>query len=368
MNAFLRKTLALGALAIATQVSAQVTFYENDNFQGRSFTTERQVNDFGRSGFNDRASSVVVVGERWEICENTRFSGRCVVLRPGRYASLDMMSLNDRVSSTRPVARNARIADTRYAPAPMAPQIIFYEDENFGGRSLTADQPLDDFGRSGFNDRASSVVVFGDRWEICADSRFSGECMVLQPGRYASLAAMGMNRRISSTRIVAWNARVDESRYAPAPVPAYDNRRRSEERLFEADVTSVHAVLGTPGQHCWTEREQVVQNQNQPNIGGAIAGALIGGVLGHQVGGGAGKDLATVGGAVAGAAVGSNVGRNNGQQVSTQDVQRCTNEPSQARPAYWDVTYNFRGQEHRVQLTSAPGRTITVNAQGEPRN
>jgi uncharacterized protein YcfJ len=34
---------------------------------------------------------------------------------------------------------------------------------------------------------------------------------------------------------------------------------------------------------------------------------------------------------------------------------------------YWDVTYNFAGYEHRVQLTTPPGPTIVVNAQGEPR-
>ena len=31
------------------------------------------------------------------------------------------------------------------------------------------------------------------------------------------------------------------------------------------------------------------------------------------------------------------------------------------------VTYTFRGYEHHVQTTSPPGRTIWVNAQGEPR-
>ena len=113
----------------------------------------------------------------------------------------------------------------------------------------------------------------------------------------------------------------------------------------------------------------MVENRDGNKVGGAIAGALIGGILGHQVGGGAGKDLATVGGAVAGAAVGSNLARNSGgQEVRTQDVQRCVNEPSQAHPAYWDVSYTFRGQQHRVQMMSAPGSTITVNSQGEPRN
>ncbi|OYU42459.1 MAG: hypothetical protein CFE44_23880, partial [Burkholderiales bacterium PBB4] len=109
-------------------------------------------------------------------------------------------------------------------------------------------------------------------------------------------------------------------------------------------------------------------SQSQPNIGGAIVGGLLGGILGHQVGGGTGKDLATVGGVVAGAAIGSRAnGGNTAQGTSLQDVQRCTTTAADARPAYWDVTYSFRGREHQVQMTSAPGTTVTVNAQGEPR-
>jgi len=191
---------------------------------------------------------------------------------------------------------------------------------------------------------------------------------VLNPGRYGSLAAMGLNDRISSVRAVDWNARVDDRRYAPQPAPAYDSRRRNEERLFEANVTSVRAVVGPPEKRCWMEREEVAATRGEANVGGAVVGALIGGVLGHQVGGGVGKDLATVGGAVAGAAVGANVGRNNsGQPATSRDVQRCSERPSTAAPAFWDVSYTFRGLEHRVQLTSAPGATISVNAQGEPR-
>ena len=104
------------------------------------------------------------------------------------------------------------------------------------------------------------------------------------------------------------------------------------------------------------------------NVGGAVFGALIGGILGHQVGGGVGKDLATVGGAIAGGVIGSKVGRDaNGQPAQTQNVQRCASTPSQAPPAYWDVTYNFRGQAHSVQMVTQPGPTMTVNEQGEPR-
>jgi uncharacterized protein YcfJ len=270
MNAFLKNAMALAVVVVATQAGAQVTFYENDGFQGRSFTTERQVGNFARFGFNDRASSAIVIGDRREVCEDAQFSGRCVVLRPGRYPSLSAMGLNDRISSVRTVSRNARI---------------------------------------------------------------------------------------------------DDNRYAPEPVPVYDNRRRGGERLFEADVTSVRAVVGPAQQRCWIEREQVSQGQNSSGVPGAIAGALIGGILGHQIGGGTGKDIATAGGAVAGAAVGANMSRDSsGRQVVTQNVQRCTSVPNQSQPDYWDVTYSFRGQEHRIQMAAPPGRTVTVNRLGEPRS
>lgn len=246
-------------------------------------------------------------------------------------------------------------------------QVIFYEHDNFEGRSFTAEKQIGDLSRFGFNDRASSAVVLRDRWEVCEDARFGGRCVVLRAGRYSSLAAMGMNDRISSVRLVGQRARIEDERYAPAPVPVYDNRRRNNERLYEANVTFVRAVVGPPQQRCWVESEQVVQDRGNANVPGAIVGGLIGGILGHQVGGGAGKDLATVGGAIAGAAVGSNVGRD-GQQVHTQNVQRCSNVPAQAKPEFWDVTYEFRGQEHRIQMTNPPGPTITVNQAGEPRS
>ena len=179
---------------------------------------------------------------------------------------------------------------------------------------------------------------------------------------------MGMNDRVSSVRAVNSNARFDDDRYAPpAPVAVYDNHRRNNERLFEANITSVRAVVGPPEQRCWMEHEPVVQERSRANVPGAIVGALLGGVLGHQVGGGRGQDIATAGGAVAGAAVGANVGREGAAPAGSREVQRCASTPSSSRTEYWDVTYNFRGVEHRMQMTTPPGATVTVNRQGEPR-
>jgi uncharacterized protein YcfJ len=217
----------------------------------------------------------------------------------------------------------------------------------------------------GLNDRASSVVVVGQRWQACEGARFAGRCTVLRPGQYPSLAAMGLNDRISSVRPLAANERVADGDYAPMPVVTQDFRQRKNERLYEADVTSAHAVVGTPAQRCWVEREQVSQGQGM-NLPGAAIGAVLGGILGHQVGAGTGRQLATVGGAVGGAALGAQYGRGNTPAVA-QDVRRCDGNPVAASPSYWDVSYEFRGKQHQVQMATAPGRTVTVNRAGEPR-
>jgi uncharacterized protein YcfJ len=197
--------------------------------------------------------------------------------------------------------------------------------------------------------------------------------MVLRPGQYPSLSAMGLNDRISSVRPMRANEHVADVDYAPMPLVAQDFRRARNERLFDAPVTSARAVVGTPAQRCWIEREQVAQQPQQQagmNVPGAAVGAIIGGILGHQVGGGNGQKIATVGGALGGAALGAQYGRNDQvAQVAplTQDVRRCDGNAAQATPSYWDVTYEHEGTEHRVQMATQPGRTITVNRMGEPR-
>lgn len=154
---------------------------------------------------------------------------------------------------------------------------------------------------------------------------------------------------------------------APAPNTTYDYRRRDSERLYEANVTSVQAVAGTPERRCWIEQQQAPAQRSGANLPGAIVGGVLGGILGHQIGGGSGRDAATGVGVIAGAAIGANVGRDRNGQPYAQNVQRCDGPVGQYRPDYWEVTYNFRGQYHRVQTNAHPGSTITVNEMGEPR-
>ena len=80
-----------------------------------------------------------------------------------------------------------------------AAQITLYEHEGFAGPLVHHPTPVSNFERR----FQRSGLVGGrahDRWEVCEHARFEGRCMVLRPGQYPSLSAMGLNDRISSVR------------------------------------------------------------------------------------------------------------------------------------------------------------------------
>jgi hypothetical protein len=118
MNPSARFLFALAAVAIGVPAFAQVTFYDQPNYEGRFFRTEAQVEDLERTGMNNRASSIDVVGPRWEACEDTHLRGRCVLLREGHYPSLSAAGLNDRISSARPLAPDEAVRAGTHAPVP----------------------------------------------------------------------------------------------------------------------------------------------------------------------------------------------------------------------------------------------------------
>ena len=53
MSMTLKTVVAVAGVVVATQAVAQVTFYEREDFRGRSFTTDRPVYNMDRAGFDD---------------------------------------------------------------------------------------------------------------------------------------------------------------------------------------------------------------------------------------------------------------------------------------------------------------------------
>jgi len=254
------------------------------------------------------------------------------------------------------------------------PQVAMYAPVELDQAAATLRQ-ADDLAANGgrYDDVHRLAMLASQRAAAAQDAaRLRSQQAALNAQRTATEAriqAEMTQREAANAQLQAAEAQrqADEAQRLAAAPTAYDYRRRDNEALYEAPVTSVRAVVGPAQQRCWIEREVVDTGSPGVNVPGAVVGGVVGGVLGHQVGAGRGRDLATGIGVVGGAVVGANVGRDASGTVYTQDVQRCANVSSGVALDYYDVTYTFRGYEHRVQMTSPPGRTVWVNGQGEPR-
>ena len=117
MHTMLKSLLAVAGIVVATQAGAQITFYEGEGFRGRAFTADGTLWNFEPSGFNDRAASVAVQSGTWQVCEDAQFRGRCAILRPGNYPSLDRVGLDRRISSVRPVEETGQYQEPAPPPA-----------------------------------------------------------------------------------------------------------------------------------------------------------------------------------------------------------------------------------------------------------
>jgi len=271
-----------------------------------------------------------------------------------------------------PALDNARLS---VDAARRNPQVAVYAPAEFDQAAVALRQADELASRGGRYSEAHQLALLASERAAAAQdvARLRSEQAAVAAQRSATDARIRADvtqQQAATAQMQAAEAQrqAEEARRLAVAAPTtYDYRRRPNETLYEAPVTSVRAVVGPPEQRCWVERQVVDTRSGGVNVPGAIVGGVVGGILGHQIGSGRGQDLATGIGAAGGALVGANVGRDNGAPVYTQDVQRCATVPASARLDYWDVTYNFRGYEHRVQTTTPPGATILVSADGEPR-
>lgn len=207
-------------LATATASAAELTLFGRENFSGRRFQANEAISNLDRTGFNDRASSVIVRDGSWQLCEDAYFRGRCVMLQPGRYSSLREIGLSDRISSVRELGgwgeapRHEGRGEGRWGGGSRA--VLFSNPDFRGERYVIDDNVLPDLANSGFNDRAQSLRVEHGYWIFCSDAAFRGTCRTFGPGSYPSLG-WGLDNKVSSGRRISedypyngnpnWNSR-----------------------------------------------------------------------------------------------------------------------------------------------------------------
>ncbi len=217
--------IVVGLLTTTTALAADLTFYQREDFRGRSFTATDPVENFAAVGFNDRASSLVIRSGSWEICSDAYFRGRCVSLAPGDYATLRSMGLENSISSARPVGG----------------RIALYDQPNFSGRGVTLDTDVVNFDRLGINDRAASAIVYEGTWQLCQHADYAGACITLEPGRYADLGRM--TRQTSSARVVAGGAAAGGAAAGGPASGGGHGRRQARAILYEGQNLSGRSLV-----------------------------------------------------------------------------------------------------------------------------
>jgi hypothetical protein len=201
----------------------KLQLYEGRQYRGRMLSVERNIEDLGRAGFDDRASSAIVSGGTWEVCTEYNFRGRCQTLPPGNYPDLGAQ-LDNRILSARAldqpraappqqsttiaealgVVAGAVIAGSNQPPVSSnqpydRTRVEAYSDPNFAGQAVTVDGDISSLRNTGMNDRIQSMRVYGGTWEMCENRDFGGVCMVFGPGDYRRLPPQ-LDRAISSMR------------------------------------------------------------------------------------------------------------------------------------------------------------------------
>lgn len=200
----MRTLCAVAMLAVAATASAaEVTLYSRDNFSGKRLNANDTIVNLANSGFNDRATSVIVRDGAWQLCDDAYFRGNCVTLERGRYPSLREIGLDNRVSSAREMGDWGPPPEHGERRWGRGARVVLYSNPDFHGDRYVVDgNYLRNLGDTRFNDRAQSLRVEGGYWVFCSDADFQGSCRTFGPGSYASLPG-ALNNRLSSGRRIS---------------------------------------------------------------------------------------------------------------------------------------------------------------------
>jgi len=190
---------AAGALA------ADLTLYTDDDYQGRSLGVVIDERELSVLNFDKRASSVVVERGTWTLCTGEDYTGQCIDLEPGKYASLQALGLDDAITSVR---RRDAVSIGNFQGADEVvkgekhgvDQVVLYSARDYQGTAHGLDKSQPDVRADAQQGAATSAVIASGQWELCDSTYFRGQCVTLGPGKYPSLDSVGLTHGATSAR------------------------------------------------------------------------------------------------------------------------------------------------------------------------
>ena len=187
--------------------------YEDNDYGGAAFGTNRDVTRLWDYDFDNEISSVEIIRGEWEFCTSNDFRGDCTILTADE-TRLYAIQLDNRISSIREVPvgtlarreeeeRLRREEEARLLREALArADVIVYVHSDFGGRAYPVEGDISGLGNTGMNDEISSIQVRRGTWEVCTNGDYRGRCETITSDM-PRLNSIRMNDNISSIRRVS---------------------------------------------------------------------------------------------------------------------------------------------------------------------
>ncbi len=166
---------AIAFALLAVRAMAGITLYEDFNLQGQSLLTSHDISNLHYSGFNDKASSIIVpYGETWMLYQHAYYGGQVSIKGRGHHRTPAEMGLpNDSLSSLR------RIPDFG------GPLILLFLHSNYNGRMVAIRGNNVNLQHISFNDAVSSIIIVRGTWILYKHANFAGTAWTAGPGYYS---------------------------------------------------------------------------------------------------------------------------------------------------------------------------------------
>uniref|UniRef100_A0A3B3ZMH9 Beta/gamma crystallin 'Greek key' domain-containing protein n=1 Tax=Periophthalmus magnuspinnatus TaxID=409849 RepID=A0A3B3ZMH9_9GOBI len=166
----------------------KIIFYEDRNFQGRSYETSSDCADM--STYLSRCHSCRVESGCFMVYDRTNYMGNQFFVRRGEYSDYQRMGMSDCIRSCRTIPMHRGQFRMR-----------IYERENFSGQMYEMMDDCDNIqDRYRMNDCMSCHVMDG-HWLMYEQPHYRGRMMYLRPGEYRSFRDMGSSgTRFTSMR------------------------------------------------------------------------------------------------------------------------------------------------------------------------
>ncbi|XP_061540930.1 gamma-crystallin M3-like [Phyllopteryx taeniolatus] len=174
-----------------TMTMGRIIFYEDRNFQGRSYETSSDCPEL--TTYLSRCNSCRVESGLFMVYEKPNFKGHQVLVRRGEYPdSQRLMGIN----------MSDCIRSSRMIPLHRGQfRVRIYEKENFGGQMHELTDDCENVDRLRMSDCQSCNVMEG-HWLMFEQPNFRGRMLYLKPGEHRNLREIGASNiiRLSSIR------------------------------------------------------------------------------------------------------------------------------------------------------------------------